>query len=152
MSPSAVLNQASVIPGPPELVRATGMRSRRESQAAIRSAVGLSCSAAISPAVMSGCAWSSVAASSERHGVARVQPKLVGRGERGDHLTRVIAGGGVGHPSLGEAAERVLGGYLGGGIWPPGHHRHVGHQQRRHHRVGVLPERTVHAQHNRLAR
>ncbi len=68
------------MPGPPETVRETGTDSRSDSQAAIRSAVGLSASAAISPAVTGGCGWSNVAASSERHGVARVQPKSVSPG------------------------------------------------------------------------
>jgi hypothetical protein len=80
MSPAGVLNVTRVMPGPPDTVRRIGMFSRRLSHEAIRSAVGLSCSAWTSPASSFGCGWSSVAASSVRHGVARVQPKSVSPG------------------------------------------------------------------------
>src|ERR1700761_8361543 len=83
ISPSGVLNTVPVIPGPPDTVLETGTDSRSDSHAAIRSAVGLSCSAAISPAMTGGCGWSSVAASSDRHGVARGQPKSVAPGLEG---------------------------------------------------------------------
>ena len=36
-------------------------------------------------------------------------------------------------------------------VRPPDDHRHVGREQRRHHRVGVLAERAVHAQQDGLA-
>ena len=80
MSPSGVVNTAAVIPGPPETARETGTDSRSDSQAAIKSAAGLPSSAATSQAVIAGCDWSSVAASSDRHGVALVQPKSVSPG------------------------------------------------------------------------
>ena len=80
MSPAAVVNDTRVIPGPPETERRIGMSSRRLSHAAMRSAVGFPASASTSPACSAGCGWSSVAASSDRHGVARVQPKSVSPG------------------------------------------------------------------------
>lgn len=80
MSPSGVESTVAVIPGPPETVRETGTDSRSDSQEAIRSAVGLPSSAATWPAVIGGCGWSRVAASSDRHGVDRVQAKSVSPG------------------------------------------------------------------------
>ena len=54
--------------------------SRDVSQAAIRSAVGFFGSATTEPPVIWPCGWSRVAASSERHGVARVQLRSVSPG------------------------------------------------------------------------
>jgi hypothetical protein len=79
-SPATVAKVTSVMPGPAESLRVTGISSRDPSQAAIRSAVGFPASAATSAPEMAGTCWSSVAAITDRHGVARVQPKSVSPG------------------------------------------------------------------------
>src|SRR5215467_8004823 len=80
ISPSLVPKLTSVMPGPPEGSVATGTPSACDTQAAIRSAVGFPSSALIVPPVISPDGWSSVAASSDRHGVARVQLRSVSPG------------------------------------------------------------------------
>src|SRR5215472_16926393 len=80
ISPSLVPKLTSVMPGPPEGSVATGTPSVCDSQAAIRSAVGFPASALTVPPVISPDGWSSVAASSDRHGVARVQLRSVSPG------------------------------------------------------------------------
>ena len=70
----------AVTPGPPETRFSNGTPSRTDSQAAIRSALGLPRSASTRPPLMAPCGWSSVAASSERQGVARVQLRSVSPG------------------------------------------------------------------------
>ena len=78
--PSSTSNRASVMPGPPDAARRTGMPSRTDSQAASMSPLGLSRSASTSPRMTGGCGTSNVAASSVRHGVSRVQLKSVSPG------------------------------------------------------------------------
>src|SRR5215469_687118 len=80
ISPSLVPKLTSVMPGPPEGSVATGTPSVCDSHAAIRSAVGFPSSALTVPPVISPDGWSSVAASSDRHGVARVQLRSVSPG------------------------------------------------------------------------
>ena len=80
MSPSLVANRTSVMPGPPESSRWNPVPRQSASQAAIRSAVGLFFSAVTDPPLTVPCGWSSVAASSDRHEVARVQLRSVSPG------------------------------------------------------------------------
>src|SRR5690349_14614207 len=68
------------MPGPAEGSLATSTPYACESQAAIRSAVGLPASALTVPPVTSPAGWSIVAASSARQGVARVQARSVSPG------------------------------------------------------------------------
>src|SRR5215470_5623567 len=80
MSPSVVVNLTSVMPGPAVGSVTTGTPRRSDSQAAISSAVGFPASAPTVAPVTSPEGWSIVAASRERHGVARVQDKSVSPG------------------------------------------------------------------------
>ena len=68
------------MPGPPEVSRQNGTRSLLQSQAASRSAVGFCSSALTRPPVIAPCSWSTVAASSDRQGVALVQLRSVSPG------------------------------------------------------------------------
>ena len=70
----------SVMPGPDEASLTTGICSREASQAAIRSALGFPCSARTVADWTVPCGWSSVAASSDRQGVALVQLRSVSPG------------------------------------------------------------------------
>src|SRR5215471_7855253 len=78
--PSGLLIMISPSPVPPEGSVATGTPSVCDSQAAIRSAVGFPSSALTVPPVTGPDGWSIVAASSDRHGVARVQLRSVSPG------------------------------------------------------------------------
>jgi hypothetical protein len=80
ISPSLVAKLTSVMPGPVETSLVIGIPSREASQTAIRSALGLPCSARTVPASIVPCGWSRMAASSERHGVALVQLRSVSPG------------------------------------------------------------------------
>ena len=79
MSPSSVTKVTSVMPGPGEISGHRGV-SLSTSQAAISSALGLASSALTMPLLISAYGWSSVAASSDRQGVARVQLRSVSPG------------------------------------------------------------------------
>ncbi len=80
ISPSLVSKTTAVTPGPPDTRFSNGAPSRTDSQDAIRSALGLPRSASTRPPRIVPCGWSSVAASSDRQGVARVQLRSVSPG------------------------------------------------------------------------
>ena len=76
--------------------------------------------------------------------------RLVRLGQGQQHFLGRLAGGRVGHPPLGHRAERVPARRGRCLVRPPGDHGHVGREQRRDHRIGVLAERPVHAQEDGL--
>src|SRR5215469_11736260 len=80
ISPSLVTKLTWVMPGPAVGSVGTGTPYACDSHAAIRSAVGFPCSALTMPVMTVPDGWSMVAASSDRHGVARVQLRSVSPG------------------------------------------------------------------------
>lgn len=72
--------RTAVRPGPPDTLRVTGTFSRSASHMASSSQLGLNSSPSTSAELTVHGAWSSAAASIERHGVIRVQDRSVSPG------------------------------------------------------------------------